>query len=206
MFEEEIVKLSNQDQQEFARVCNELMLRSFIVREVFDSREKMMKSNPSYRFVERYYEMFADYLKYSGWMIEKDNMLGVVSISNTFEQNRLRLDREMSLILFTLRLIYESEKSESATLGESIFMTTPGLLKMMIEHGIILQGKKLTGRLLGRSLRFFANHNIISKVSGSYDEGNVSFYILPSITFAVDNLKIVAMSEALERLKEGDTL
>jgi hypothetical protein len=44
-------------------------------------------------------------------------------------------------------------------------------------------------------------HNIIAKVSGSYDEGNVSFYILPSIIYAVDNAKIVAMAEALEQLK-----
>lgn len=85
-------------------------------------------------------------------------------------------------------------------------MTTPELLKTMIEYGITMQGKRLTGRLLGRSLRFMAAHNIICKVSGSYDEGNVTFYILPSITFAVDSQKIAAMSDALERLKEGETL
>jgi uncharacterized protein YPO0396 len=53
---------------------------------------------------------------------------------------------------------------------------------------------------LQRSLRFFASHNIISKVSGTYDEGNVSFYILPSIAYALDNEKIVAMSQALDEL------
>lgn len=206
MFEEEFVKLSSQDQNEFARIVNALMLKSFVVRESFDSREKMMKINPEYRFIERYYEIFEEYLKYSGWHLEKDVPNGVIAIYNEYEQNRLRIDRETSLILFTLRLIYETKKAESNAPGESLYMTTPELLKTMIEYGITMQGKRLTGRLLGRSLRFMAAHNIICKVSGSYDEGNVTFYILPSITFAVDSQKIAAMSDALERLKEGETL
>lgn len=206
MFEEEFVKLSSQDQNEFARIVNALMLKSFVVRESFDSREKMMKINPEYRFIERYYEIFEEYLKYSGWHLEKDVTNGVIAIYNEYEQNRFRIDRETSLILFTLRLIYETKKAESNAPGESLYMTTPELLKTMIEYGITMQGKRLTGRLLGRSLRFMAAHNIICKVSGSYDEGNVTFYILPSITFAVDSQKIAAMSDALERLKEGETL
>lgn len=206
MFEEEFVKLSSQVQNEFARIVNALMLKSFVVRESFDSREKMMKINPEYRFIERYYEIFEEYLKYSGWHLEKDVTNGVIAIYNEYEQNRLRIDRETSLILFTLRLIYETKKAESNAPGESLYMTTPELLKTMIEYGITMQGKRLTGRLLGRSLRFMAAHNIICKVSGSYDEGNVTFYILPSITFAVDSQKIAAMSDALERLKEGETL
>ena len=206
MFEEEFIKLSHSDQNEFARVVNALMLKSFVVRESFDSREKMMKINPEYRFLERHFELVENYLKYSGWLLEKDVASGVIAISNEYEQNRLRIDRETSLVMFTLRLIYETQKAESNSAGESLYMTTAELLKTMIEYGITMQGKRLTGRLLGRSLRFMANHNIIAKVSGSYDEGNVSFYILPSITFAVDNQKIAAMSEALDRLKEGETL
>lgn len=206
MFEEEFIKLSHSDQNEFARVVNTLMLKSFVVRESFDSREKLMKINPEYRFLERHYELVENYLKYSGWILEKDVASGVIAISNDFEQNRLKIDRETSLILFTLRLIYETQKTESNSAGESLYMTTPELLKTMLEYGITMQGKRLTGRLLGRSLRFMAAHNIIAKVSGSYDEGNVAFYILPSITFAVDNQKIAAMSEALDKLKEGETL
>ena len=67
-----------------------------------------------------------------------------------------------------------------------------------------MPGKRLTGRLIGKSLRFLNNHNIISKVSGSYDEGNVSFYILPSIKYAIDNEKIVAMSNALDQLNSQE--
>lgn len=205
MFEEEFIKLSAADQNEFQEVVNTLLLKSFIVRDVFDNREKIMRINPDYRFIERHFELVSDYLKYTGWLVEKDVLNGVIALFNGNQQNRLRIDRETSLILFVLRLIYETEKSENGQTGESVYLTTPMLLKTMIDHGIVLVGKKLTGRSIARSLRFLANHNIIDKVSGSYDEGNVAFYILPSILFAVDNMKIKAMSEAIERMKgEGE--
>ncbi len=204
MFETQFQNLASADQTEFARVVNVLLLKSFIVRDMFDSRERAMKINPDYRFLERFYELVAEYLKFSGWTLEKDVMNGVFALGNSYESNRLRIDRETSLLLFTLRLVYENEKNQSNQTGESIYVTTPALLKMMLDYGITMGGKKLSGRLLGRGLRFLASHAIIAKVSGSYDEGNVSFYILPSIVFAVDNQKIVAMAEAIEQLKTLD--
>lgn len=204
MFETEFEKLSNGEQNEFARVTNTLLLKSFIVRDVFDNKEKAMRINPDYRFIERHFDLINDYLKYTNWMMEKDVLNGVVALINLNEQNRLRMERETSLILFVLRLIYETEKNESSQTGEAIYITTPTLLKTMIDHNITMSGKRMSGRLFAKSLRFLANHNIIAKVSGSYDEGNVAFYILPSILFAVDNQKVKAMSEALEQLKVGE--
>lgn len=202
MFIEEYTKLSGADQNKFAEICNKLLLKGFVVRDIFDNREKVMRINPDFRFLERYYDIVNEYLNFSGWVLNKDLILGVFALYNEFEDNRIRMDREASLILFTLRLIFEDQKQESkvSSTGQAIYMTTPILMKMMLDHGISMPGKKITGRLICRSLRFLANHNIISKVSGSYDEGNVSFYILPSIIYALDNDKIVAMSNALEEL------
>src|SRR5574344_554384 len=205
MFEEEFKKIPVGDQREFAHVINNLLLKGYVVRDVFDSKEKMMRTNSDYRFVERYFPLVESYLKFSGWTINKDVLLGVVSLSNDYEDNRIRLDRETSLILFTLRLIFETEKNESSQTGEAIYMTTPGLIKFMLDHGISMPGKKLSGRQIARSIRYLVNHNILNKVSGSYDEGSVSFYILPSIVYALDNEKIVAMSNAIDKLNNDST-
>ena len=204
MFEEEFVKIPTGDQREFSRVINVLLLKSFIVRDIFDAKEKIMRINSDYRFIERYFPLFEDYLKYSGWHIEKDDLSGVVSLTNEYQENQTRLDRETSLLLFALRMIYEDEKKDGSQTNTAIYITTPGLLKALLDHGIQIPGKKLTGRQIARSLRFFASHNIISKVSGTYDEGDVSFYILPSIAYALDNEKIVAMSEALDEINKTD--
>lgn len=204
MFESELVKIPSSDQKEFSRVVNSLLLKGFIVRDIFDAKEKITRISPEFRFIERYFPLFEDYLKYSGWIVEKDVINGVVTLINQYQDNRLKLDRETSLLLFALRLIYEEDKKEGASTNyTSVYLTTPGLIKTMLDHGITMPGKKLTGRQISKSLRFLANHNIINKVSGSYDEGNVSFYILPSIIYALDNNKIVAMSEALEHINNN---
>lgn len=205
MFSEQFAQLSGSDQTRFAEIVNKILLKGFVVRDIFDSREKIIRVNPDFRFIERQFDLINDYLKFSGWVLNKDLILGVFYLVNTFEDNRIRIDRETSLVLFTLRLIYEDEKEEGGSSStQSIYMTTPSLIKMMIDHGITMPGKRLTGRLIGKSLRFLNNHNIISKVSGSYDEGNVSFYILPSIKYAIDNEKIVAMSNALDQLNSQE--
>lgn len=200
MFTDEYLKMPASDQTNFAEVCNKILLKGFIVRDIFDNKEKMMRVNPDYRFLERYFEVFEDYLKISGWHIEKDNILGVVALMNEYNENRLKIDRDTSLVLFALRLIYENEKSEANNVTPSIFMTTQMLINQMNEHGIFLPQKRLSGRAIGRSLRFLAIHNIITKVSGNYDEGNVSFYILPSIVYALNNDKIIAMSNLLDEI------
>ena len=205
MFSEQFAQLSGSDQTRFAEIVNKILLKGFVVRDIFDSREKIIRVNPDFIFIERQFDLINDYLKFSGWVLNKDLILGVFYLVNTFEDNRIRIDRETSLVLFTLRLIYEDEKEEGGSSStQSIYMTTPSLIKMMVDHGITMPGKRLTGRLIGKSLRFLNNHNIISKVSGSYDEGNVSFYILPSIKYAIDNEKIVAMSNALDQLNSQE--
>lgn len=200
MFEESVLKLSRADQDQFAKVINSLLLSSFCVRDYFDKREKTIKINGDFRFIERHYELIESYLSYSGWRFEKDLLAGVFYIINEFEDNRIRFDREVSLILFVLRLVYENEKSESSQTSESIYLTTTSILKVMYDRGISLPNKKINGRLIGRALRVLADHNIITKVSGNYDEGNATFYLLPSILYAVDQQKIVAISEALDKL------
>ena len=75
MFTDEFYKMTAADQNNFAEVCNKLLLKGFIVRDIFDNKEKMMRVNPDYRFLERFFEVFESYLKFSGWRIEKDNIL-----------------------------------------------------------------------------------------------------------------------------------
>ena len=199
MFEEKYNELSYSDQNAFGTTINRILLKGFIVRDIFYPREKIIKISPDYRYIERNYELINEYLNFSNWSIEIDKILGVISLVNLSGENHIRLDRETSLILFVLRMIYENERKESNLAGESIYITTPVLIRTMLEHGILMPGKKLTGRGIAKSLRLLASHNIITKVSGNYDEGSVAFYILPSICYALDNEKIRAMSLALDK-------
>ena len=81
---------------------NYLLLKGFVVRDIFDPKEKVMRTSEYYRFIERHFDLINDYLKYSGWHIENDSILGVVALSNFYSENRTKIDRETSLILFIL--------------------------------------------------------------------------------------------------------
>ena len=203
-FEEEFNKLTYSEKNNFSKCVNVLLLKGFVVRDYYDIKERSMRTSSEYRFLDKYFELIDSYLSFSGWHIEKDVILGVITLINLEGDNRMKLDREISLTIFALRLIYERDKDQSSSTSESIYVTTPLLVRYMLEHGIVLPNKRLTARNLSRSLRFLLNHNVISKVSGNFDEGNVAFYILPSIVYCLDNEKIRAISEALDEIKDDD--
>lgn len=205
VFSDEYNKLNYSEKNEFANSINKLLLKGFAVRDYFDPREKIIRSSAEYRFIEKHFELIDEYLSYSNWHIEKDVILGVITLVNLSGDNRIKLDRETSLVIFALRLIFETEKDQSATTSEAIYVTTPVLIRYMLEHGIIIPNKKLSGRNIAKSLRFLVAHNIINKVSGNYEEGNVAFYILPSIVYALDNDKVRAISDCLSEINSGES-
>lgn len=202
MFDEKFSNISSSDKSMFQEVINHILVHSFIVRDIFDNKEKIIKINPYYRFCERHFELMNEYLGFIGYYLDKDVLLGVVSLNNTYTENKFKIDRETSLIIYVLRLIYEQEKAETSQTSQGVYITTPSLIKTMIDFNISFTGKRLNGRSIAKSLRYLVNHNIINKVSGSYDEGNVSFYILPSICYAIDSLKIQAIANNLDRIAQ----
>lgn len=92
---EEYEKLSNSDKEEFTRLANLLLSRTFIVRDIYDIKGGMMRTNPDYRFIERNFTLFSEYLWYSGWILHKDNQYGVIALLNRYEYNRVKLDRKI---------------------------------------------------------------------------------------------------------------
>jgi len=80
MWTEAYDKLTNSEKEEFKRLANMLLTKTFIIRDYYDSREEMMKISPEYRFIERNFELFSEYFSFSGWDLRKDNQYGVISI------------------------------------------------------------------------------------------------------------------------------
>ncbi len=103
MIDELYERLTNSEKEEFKRLLNLLLCRTFIIRDIYDPKEDMMKINPDYRFIERNFPLFLEYLDYAGWVIEKDNNYGVISLNNSYDYNRVKLNRNTTLILYILR-------------------------------------------------------------------------------------------------------
>lgn len=198
MFFEEYEKFSNADKEEFAHVVNTLMLKSFILRENYDRHLKMMKSNRDYSFCERNIDLIREYLEYSGWTIEKDSRLGVISINNEYQENHIRLDFLTSVMVYGLRYIYECAREENQMTSE-VLSSANELLKVLIDKGLIKLDKKPSAVSMASCYRFLENHNIINRVNGEFKDRTFTFYILPSILYVIDMEKINAIFDEVSR-------
>lgn len=198
MFFEEYEKFSSHDKEEFAHVVNNLMLKSFILRQTYDRHLKMMKSNRDYSFCERNIDMIREYLEYSGWTLEKDSRLGVISINNEYQENHIRLDFLTSVMVYGLRYLYECSKEENQMTTE-VLTSANELLKVLIDKGLIRLDKKPSAVSMASCFRFLENHNIINRVQGEYRDRSFTFYILPSILYVIDMEKINAIFDEVSR-------
>ncbi len=202
MFEETYNKLQEHERDDFARIVNELMLKSFLLRENYDRHSKMIKSNRDYYFVERNIDLIREYLSYTGWIIEKDSRLGVIMITNQFQDNRIRLDFMTSLVIYCLRYAYECEKEKNQTASE-VYFSAAEVNKILSDKSLVRSDKKIPQTTFAASYRLLEQHNIIARISGEYRERNLQFYILPSILYVIDNERINKIFEDIQNF-EGE--
>lgn len=187
MWQEEYNKLNSGDREEFSRILNLLMGKTFVLRDKYDDRERNTRITLEYRFTERNFELFREYFKVGGWELVKDNNYGVISLYNTYGVNRARLDKITTLILYTIRLIYEEER-EKLSLRRDILTNVGDIIKKMINLGLI--NKKPSDRDMVSAFSLLKNFNIIDKLDGRFENPETQVIIYPSILFIVTNDKI----------------
>ncbi|MGI6684504.1 MAG: DUF4194 domain-containing protein [Bacillota bacterium] len=195
MWHELYGKLTNWEKEEFKRLLNLVLSHTFIVRDLYDPKEGMMKVNSEYRFIERNFELFLEYLEFAGWSLDKDSNYGVISLRNIYDYNRLRLDRNTTMLLYTMRLIFEEER-EKVALQHEILTTTGQIIHKLITLGLVK--KKPSDKDLADAFRLLAYHNVIQKLEGTWEEAECKILILPSILFIVTNERISRIHEMME--------
>lgn len=187
MWQEEYNKLSTSDREEYTRLTNIIMSKTFVLRDRFDVREKSTKISRDYRFVERYFELFREYFKVAGWELQKDNNYGVIVLYNMSGTNRMRLDKFTTCILYAIRLIYEEER-EKLSLKKDILTSVSDIIKKMISLNII--SKKPSDKDITGALSLLRSFNILDKLEGRFEDPETMIIIYPSILFIVTNEKI----------------
>ena len=195
MWTEAFEKLNNTEKEEFRRLVNYLMARSFVVRDVYDSKEKRMRIHPDFRFIERHLDLFREYLGYGGWSLHKDNSYGVIALASQYDYNRLRLAKFTTLVLYTLRLIFE-EKREEISLNNEVVLRLHDLVQKMTALGIL--DRKPSYKDLGDALKVLERHNILHRKSGKADDPDCVMILYPTILFIIPNEKIAAVDALLQ--------
>ncbi|HAF17682.1 MAG: DUF4194 domain-containing protein [Thermacetogeniaceae bacterium] len=201
MWFDEYEQLTHTEKEQFILTANQLLSKTFIIRDKYSPKEKRLKLNPDYRFIERHLELFRRYLRLSGWELEKDNNYGVIALYNRFELNRAHLNKRTTIILYILRLIYE-EKREKLTLKREITTNVGEVVGKMINLGLI--DKKPPNKDLIDAFRTLRRHQIIDYLGSDVTQPDTGIIIYPSILFVVTNEKITEIYELAQAPQKED--
>ena len=201
MHNEEWEQLTDRDQEQFARIVNLLYDKTFLVRDEVDTKTQGIVINREFRFLERHYSLFTEYLRKAGWEVQLDGQRGVAALYNRYGYNRRRLDKHTTDMLYTLRLIYE-EQLEKLTLRREVSTTVGEMVEKMFHLGLL--DKKPADKLLREGLGALKSYNIIAKLDGGWTNPQTRLVIYPAILFLVTNEKISELYTMLAAGVQGE--
>lgn len=190
----------------FKRLVNLLLSKTFLLRDDYDLKEGRLRVHPDYRFVERHIEIFSGYLDLGGWTLHRDNSYGVIYLNSSHDYNRFQFNKFQTLVLFTLRIIFE-ERREEVQIRNEVIVETNELVQKMIVLGIL--DKKPAMKELGDTLRLMSGFNLVNRIEGGkWEAPETRLMILPSILFVIPNEKISLLNdltETQEQTEENDS-
>ncbi|MCH4891155.1 DUF4194 domain-containing protein [Acidaminobacter sp. JC074] len=187
MFDIYYDKLSVKDKEEFKKVVNKLLLQNYVLRDVYVEKDKIMRSNYDYRFIERNKSMIENYLDYSGWQLSLDNKYGVAYVTNVFEYNKVTFNKISTIFLLVLRLIYDEER-EKLSLKSEVVITVHDLINRMLSVGVFK--RKPSAKDIETVLRKLSKFRVIDKGAGIWSSAETKLIIYPTILFILTDAKI----------------
>ena len=192
MFEQDYNNLYESEKEEFRRVINYLLSKTFVVRDVYDRVAKKMVTSSEFLFMEKYYDIFENYLSIAGWKLNKEPLEGIYFVENIYGQNKAKFDSFTTYILLALMITYE-ENAPITTLGNSVITTTYDVISKMQILGLIT--KKPSKEQFRIAFRKLEQFNIILRLNTSADVELLKIMILPSIHHVIDYDKLKELCE-----------
>ena len=193
-----VEQLSEADKERFKHAANKLLNSCFIVK-----NNEALKTH--YAFISQKYNEFTEFFGYLGYELFKNDLNGVIGISNTFGTGRLHLKKYETITLLILRLIY-IEKRKELTLNNQIIINVSEIHgKFMILN--LNQKQVLDKTTLKDTMRLFKKYNLIQQLDRDVTDEDARIILYPSILFAITNEDLAELYELINNklsiLNEG---
>ena len=196
----ELQNFTAKELEQFKRICNQLLSRTFVVRTLYRP-DKGRVNNPDYTFLSIHQTIVENYLSLLDWELRKDDFNGYFYVVNTDEDNRLILNQKAAAILLALRMIYE-ENQEQVGLEQDVLCTVRDLLEKVVTDYAILSTRPNMDEVK-RALILLEQHNVLQRIDGKFSQSSCKFAILPTILTVVSSERLDAVVTML-RKEEGD--
>lgn len=201
MFEEEYNQLTRGDKNQFAKTLSNLLYECYVVRRVYNMKNKMFIANPDYLFIERHESLFEEYLNFASITLSKAEDEGIYFIISDAEYNHMRLDSVTTLVVYALRNYYEDQIAKAPQTVD-VLMDSRQLSLHMNDLGLSNLTKKLSATTIASCMRTLDSYNIVNRCDKTYSDIYYSFYILPTIRFVISNEKMNALYHEVSGEKE----
>lgn len=199
MVDAQYEQLNVMERENFKKIVNQLLGKTFIVNNKYDVAQRRTVTNPDYRFIERNIDLFREYLEYGGWNLHRENNYEVMYVTSQYGFNRAHFDKNTTIILYGLRLLYD-EQRENIHLTEQIVVKVSDIVATLIEVGAY--SKKPSSNDLKAALRTIASFNLIQKVDGGFEEPETKIILLPSLLFAITSDNITKISNNIKEAED----
>jgi len=164
------------DREDFARIANQLLAGTFLLRDQESSRR-------DYYFVERNEDVFAGYFRLIQWDLIVDRAYGVVQLTSRQGEAHLQLRLMDSVLLLILRLLYE-ERRKSLMITDQVICQVQDLhdkaLALRLRDREVIEKKYLR-----EAFSMFRRYSLVELVDEDVTDPECRFKIFPSILFAV---------------------
>lgn len=183
-----IEQLSEADKERFRHAANKLLTNCFIVKS-----NETLKTH--YTFISQKYAEFTEFFSCLGYELFKNDLNGVIGISNQFGTGRLHLKKFETILLLILRLIY-IEKRKELSLNNQILITVSEIHeKFMILN--LNQKQVLDKTILKDAMRLFKKYNLIQLLDRDVIIEDSRIILYPSILFAITNDNLTEVYETV---------
>lgn len=191
-FAQEYSQLSSTEQTQFAEAVRRLLADGLIWREDEDDRR-------IFSFLLRRRELVADYLAVGGWELRHEERVGVFHVVHHEGAHRRRLNREATIWLLLLRLIY-AEKRERLEVGLTRFPVV-GIGEVARRYAEFFPGQNVRKRSsLSDALRTFQSLKLVRAAGGGgirTSNTEQLIELLPTLEIVVPSANIAALAERL---------
>ncbi|MFA7561463.1 MAG: DUF4194 domain-containing protein [Candidatus Izemoplasmatales bacterium] len=169
----------NQGQKQlFAKTCLRLLQNSFIARDKDDNKEM-------YYFLLSFKSYFDEYFDVMNFEIVLDREVGAVQLINRDGSNLLRLNKEETLVLLILRILYHQHLMRTS-INDNVVIKVDEIHQY---YDSLELKKKINKTDLVKILRTYRRLNLLESL-GDITKANTRIVVYPTVLLAINTQAI----------------
>lgn len=186
----------NQGQKQlFAKTCLRLLQNSFIARDKDDNKEM-------YYFLLSFKSYFDEYFDIMNFEIVLDREVGAVQLINRDGSNLLRLNKEETLVLLILRILYHQHLMRTS-INDNVVIKVDEIHQY---YDSLELKKKINKTDLVKILRTYRRINLLESL-GDITKANTRIVVYPTVLLAINTQAINDVYNIIANIEdrnEGD--